>query len=588
MTINGLKVNSDNGKDLSGSLPVSFNGEYVLRAVTAAGEESVVELALNVTGIPLTGGTVTAFPAWNTTRNNGTVTLDASDVIGGSYDPATSQPGKNKYSGSYEAALDDGSGNLTWTPLTKGSTAAEWTELIPGEYTVIIRDAADPTVTLEIPVTVADKALSASATVKNATRPGLANGKMIVTTTGGITDTVEVAILRAPAGYKPGQTMSPEKFAAQEGVVWQTADNTTGGSTTTFEGLYAGNYLVAVRTVTNGPDDPGSTCIVESFKVGNRFGSSGGNGSGGKPEPDTAIQDIRTDENGSVVFILEPGKDLTTADQATIRETNRTGNVVLDNGEASVLVPRGTLESPDFDLNRLIARVSDADGNVVEFTDPDGSTSVAAFGIVEDGKALYIAMAEGDYAPGTVEVSFDDIAGLWGEEDVLFTASRGIFLGTGEGIFSPDVTMSRAMFVTVLWRMMGSPEARQPAPFTDLRADWYKDAVAWAAEEGIVKGFSPTEFGPDKPVTREQMCVFMARFMEYTGWSLDRTAADTEFTDSAQISDWAKDAVAECASAGLIRGVGEGRVAPQKSATRMEVSAILARFIRLLVEQYCG
>jgi hypothetical protein len=236
-------------------------------------------------------------------------------------------------------------------------------------------------------------------------------------------------------------------------------------------------------------------------------------------------------------------------------------------------VPAGTLITPDFDLNRLIADTDAQDGNVVEFTDLDGNTTVNAFGIVQDGRAKYIALAEGDYFIGTAEASFDDIAGLWGEEDILFAATRGIFLGTGEGVFSPDVTMSRAMFVTVLWRMLGSPAPEKPSGFTDRRAAWHRDAGAGAAENGSVKGFSETEFGPNKPVTREQMCVFMARYINYLGWELDKINAPIRFSDSAEISDWAKDAVALCTQVGLINGVGGNRVAPGRSATRMEASA---------------
>ncbi|MBQ3404593.1 MAG: S-layer homology domain-containing protein, partial [Oscillospiraceae bacterium] len=160
--------------------------------------------------------------------------------------------------------------------------------------------------------------------------------------------------------------------------------------------------------------------------------------------------------------------------------------------------------------------------------------------------------------------------------------------GTGDGKFSPEVTMSRAMFVTVLWRMSGSPAPAAETTFQDLTADWYMESVAWAVEKGIVKGYSDTAFGPNDPVTREQMCVLMIRYLDSLGWTLDKTNPAISFSDADKISDWAKTAVGDCVRMGLINGVGNNMVAPQKDATRMEASTILARFVTAIVEQYCG
>ena len=160
--------------------------------------------------------------------------------------------------------------------------------------------------------------------------------------------------------------------------------------------------------------------------------------------------------------------------------------------------------------------------------------------------------------------------------------------GTGDGLFSPDMPMTRAMFVTVLWRMAGSPEAEAELTFTDLTDDWYREAVRWAVANGIADGYSDQLFGPGDPVDREQMCVFLCRFLDYLGWTLDLEEEPISFVDGGSISAWAADHVDFCTRAGLIQGVGGGAFAPQQSASRMEVSTLLARLVTKLVERYCG
>ena len=311
--------------------------------------------------------------------------------------------------------------------------------------------------------------------------------------------------------------------------------------------------------------------------------------SGSGRTPASSLNDIAVDKNGSVVFTMKPDSKLTADDQEKIRQANSNDDVVIVKDGLTVLIPEDTLVTPDFDLNRLLADTAKAkDGMVVEYTNLEGETKIDVFGIVTDGKAKYIVLAEGDYRIVSADATFSDIEGLWGEDDILFAARREMVNGTGDGKFSPQVTMSRAMFVTVLWRMSGSPAPAAEASFTDLTADWYREAVAWAVENGVVKGYSDTAFGPNDPVTREQMCVLMMRYLNCMGWSLDKTKPAIDFADADKISDWAKDAVGDCVRAGLINGVGNNMVAPQKDATRMEAATILARFVTAVVEQYCG
>jgi hypothetical protein len=134
------------------------------------------------------------------------------------------------------------------------------------------------------------------------------------------------------------------------------------------------------------------------------------------------------------------------------------------------------------------------------------------------------------------------------------------------------------MLVTVLHRMDGTPEAKAPAAFTDLTDDWYKDAVAWAAENGIVKGMGDGLFNPDGKVTREQAMTMLMRYAEYKGMDVSATVELTKYVDADQIGEWASDAVHWAVARGLIKGTTATTLEPQGESTRAQVATILMRF----------
>lgn len=314
-----------------------------------------------------------------------------------------------------------------------------------------------------------------------------------------------------------------------------------------------------------------------------------GGGSGSSSGPSSNLSKVGVDENGSVVYTIKDiDKDLTSGDSKNVVDANQQSDVVLKGDGLVIFIPEGTL-TKGFDVDRLIVHPKDArDGMVVEYTDLNGSSRILPWCLVARDSVRYIAVGEGDYALVKGSADFRDIAGLWGEEYIDFAARRELFTGTGDGLFSPDMPMTRAMFVTVLWRMAGSPEAEAELTFTDLTDDWYREAVRWAVANGIADGYSDQLFGPGDPVDREQMCVFLCRFLDYLGWTLDLEEEPISFTDGGSISAWAGDHVDFCTRAGLIQGVGGGAFAPQQSASRMEVSTLLARLVTKLVERYCG
>lgn len=163
----------------------------------------------------------------------------------------------------------------------------------------------------------------------------------------------------------------------------------------------------------------------------------------------------------------------------------------------------------------------------------------------------------------------------WFYDSVTKAVEKGLFSGVTENTFEPYARMTRAMLVTVLWRMDGSPAAGD-AGFADVApGEWYAAAVAWASGNGIVNGVTDELFAPEESVTREQIAAMAKRYADYKGLSLGAEQEEIAFTDGDQISDYAKDAVKTMQTAGIINGRGDGSFAPQGIATRAECAKIL-------------
>ena len=169
-------------------------------------------------------------------------------------------------------------------------------------------------------------------------------------------------------------------------------------------------------------------------------------------------------------------------------------------------------------------------------------------------------------------------ADAWYADAVQYVVSEGLMNGTDAATFSPDAPMSRAMLVTVLYRLSGEPAVSQDSGFADVASDaYYADAVSWAVGEGIVTGTSQTTFSPDESVTREQMAVLLYRCAGEPSTAGDLSA----HADAENISDYAAEAMSWCVENGILNGTDGGRLAPAASATRAETAAVLQRFAAL-------
>lgn len=167
----------------------------------------------------------------------------------------------------------------------------------------------------------------------------------------------------------------------------------------------------------------------------------------------------------------------------------------------------------------------------------------------------------------------------WFYNDVKYVYEKGMMAGTAADVFAPNATTTRAMIVTILYRLEGSPAVTGTSAFVDVPVgQWYTDAVNWAAANQIVKGTSATTFAPNDSITREQMAAILYRYAQYKGYDVTKKADLSGYSDNGQVSAYAKDALAWANAAKLINGVTNTTLVPQGNATRAQVSAILHRF----------
>ena len=179
------------------------------------------------------------------------------------------------------------------------------------------------------------------------------------------------------------------------------------------------------------------------------------------------------------------------------------------------------------------------------------------------------------------ELPFTDVRGDdWFYDDVAYVYENGLMNGTSETTFSPYISTTRGMIVTILYRMEGRPAVFEACPFTDVKAGaYYERAIVWAAENGIVKGYGNGCFGPDDQITREQMAAILYRYAKNRGLdvSVGENTNILSYDDALDISEYAVPAMQWACGAQIIHGA-DGRLTPGAKATRAQVAAILHRF----------
>ncbi len=171
-------------------------------------------------------------------------------------------------------------------------------------------------------------------------------------------------------------------------------------------------------------------------------------------------------------------------------------------------------------------------------------------------------------------------ADAWYAEAVSYVSDNGLMTGVSDTSFAPEATVTRGMIVTILYREAGSPACVGKADFSDVaEGAWYAEAVEWGAETGLVTGYGNGCFGPEDPVTREQLARILRQYAKMQGADVTKSADLTQFKDASSVSGWAKEALSWAVAEGLVGGVGGDMLAPAGQASRAETAAILMRLL---------
>ena len=319
--------------------------------------------------------------------------------------------------------------------------------------------------------------------------------------------------------------------------------------------------------------DAGMSLTIEmsngTFDIDNAaLGTIAGAGSG---KIEIIIEQIDTDElsdNNKAIVGDHPVFDLS----ITVG-----GTQVTDFGDGTVTVSLPYTPADGEDTDNLTVYYIDDSGSAVKM---EGAYYDASSGCV-----IFETSHFSTFAIVCDAVDFDDVSiSDWYYDAVAFAVTNGLFSGTSTTMFSPDADMTRAMLVTVLYRLEGEPTVTGGSAFDDVTdGQWYTDAVIWAGDSGIVSGYGSGLFGTNDSVTREQMAVILYNYAAYKGYDVTATSDFAAFNDADDISSWAETAMSWANGEGLITGVTDTTLDPAGGATRAQVATILMRFVQSVV-----
>lgn len=327
-----------------------------------------------------------------------------------------------------------------------------------------------------------------------------------------------------------------------------------------------GTVVLAGRSIANACD-AGAAALQVKFRSG------------------TVTLDARAlaalDLHKDVAVSLAGGASLNAAQQRALG--SQAAAATLAN--ASVLVDGAAASCPAGSVRAAVA-VNAADDLTAWSLADDGSIS-AVGGAYDAGQQTYAF----DVVNGVTAIArfpfTDVVAGTWYYGAAAYAYNNGLFAGMTPTTFAPNATMTRAMLVSVLWRLAGAPAPKAPNTFVDVPdGAWYADAVTWAAENGVVSGIGGSRFDPSGFVTREQTAEILYNYAHSKGYDVSARADLTAFPDAGSVSGWAEEALSWANAAGLINGTvrdGQTILDPQGSASRAQVAMILMNYVEHVV-----
>ncbi|MBE6687866.1 MAG: S-layer homology domain-containing protein [Ruminococcaceae bacterium] len=266
--------------------------------------------------------------------------------------------------------------------------------------------------------------------------------------------------------------------------------------------------------------------------------------------------------------------------------------VTMSYGMQNIILPADTVKAgdtiSDFALISETAENPDKiiGGAVVNYTSPDGKEELVALSYNDTGVSTYVARRPGKYSLTYNTKNYVDIAGHWGYPTIMFASNRKLFGGTSPTEFSPDLTMTRGMFITVLGRMHGIDTALYSniTGYTDVsESEYYAPYISWAKEMSLMDGATDSAFAPEEPITRSDMALVISNYVDKYGYEFKSSENVDEFNDISALSDNVKKAIKEVQAVGIINGKGEGRFDPNGVSTRAEVATVMSRLIKSIL-----
>ena len=444
---------------------------------------------------------------------------------------------------------------------------------------------------------------------------------------------------RTPNTITLTATVAPDN-ATNQAVTWTSSDSTV--ATVDQNGVVtavAPGTAVITAAAADGSGASASCTVTVS-----RYSSGGGSSSSSTSLSDRAIDDIQDARPGDTVEItLRPGR--TTLEREVFEElAGQDITLEIDAGDGVLWtvngldIPEDTrLHDLDLDvdlgdsdipatvLNAVTGEISTVQlslahdgqfGFTMTLSAPLGRDNAdywanlywyneeteelefqQAARIARDGTAEFALDHASDYAividdrsHEPVDLPFNDVPeSYWAYDAIQYVYGEGLMAGTSGSAFSPEGTTTRGQIVTILWRLSGSPVVNYLMDFDDVDpAAYYAEAIRWATSEGIAGGYGGGVFGPDDPITREQLAVMLHRYAQHEGCdvSIGEDTNILSYADAFDVSEYAVSALQWACGAGIISGTGDGStLSPGGSATRSQVAMILMRFCQEFVEE---
>lgn len=241
--------------------------------------------------------------------------------------------------------------------------------------------------------------------------------------------------------------------------------------------------------------------------------------------------------------------------------------------------PRET-QKPPKETTRVSKETITARKDAVKVNIPQSTILNAVKSFLTD----YISKLAIEYKENKSTLNFTDIENHWAKDDIEFVVARGLFSGTGDEKFSPNIPMTRGMFLRALGRLANVDVGNyKESKFTDVKSDTYYMAyIEWASDNGIIEGVGDREFAPSQSITREQMAVILSNYARAIGFQIPKKHEENNFIDDEEISNYAGLAIKEMQMSGIIYGKGDKKFDPKGKATGGEICAVLKRFIELV------